>query len=342
MQPASIHVANASLGSLGKRIHAGTWAMFVGLALLLSVRPLYVAHDDWNYIAYFEGATPLDIGALGAWYVSFFEEPLWRLYASQIGELIGAENALRFTIFISTLMFLYAANKIGRGAWLFIVCFFVLSDAMAVQMYYNQIRQGLALSIFLLTVVAGGGIIVGALLASSIHASFLVAVPCAFVAVLARDRRYVIPLALLATIVLTVVVSKFIGEIDLGRRAETYELTMVLNKNYYTFVFLQLSVVFYLARPRVRDGDDKLWFSFALMVTASALSLSFIHEAAVRIMYLANALIAIILARNLLKKREFMAAIYWFSTMVAIQINEGLKAGSSDDTWFGRWLLILN
>lgn len=342
MQPASLRVANANPEPLGKRIHAGIWVVFVGLALLLSGRPLYIAPDDWNYVAYFEGARWLDIGAFDVWYVSFLEEPLWRLYASQIGELIGAEGALRLTIFVSTLMFLYTANKIGRGTWLFIVLFFVLSDAMAVQMYYNQIRQGLALSIFLVTVVAGGGIILGALLASGIHASFLVVLPCAFVAVLARDRRYIVPLALLATIVLTIVLSKFLGDVDLGRRAETYELTRALNKNYYIVVLLQLSVVFYLTRPRVGDRDGKLWFSFTLMLAATALSLSFIHEAATRVMYVVNALIAIVLARNLLKRREFIAAIFWLSTIVAIQINEGLKVGSSEDTWLGRWLLILN
>lgn len=345
MQPVLDHTADISPGRLAKRVNvaAYVWGLFLGMALLLSVRSLYIAWDDENYIAQFEGGASEEVAwhDLIAW-PALLDEPLWKLYAAQVGEIAGPEGALRLTIFLSVLIFLYSATKIGRGAWLFILFFFVLSDVMAVQMYFNQIRQGLALSVFLLTIVAGGGLILAALLASAIHTSFLFVLPCAFIAILAREKRYAIPLGLIATVILSALLNQFLGDLDFGRRSGLYEPTGALNANYYIATLPQLSVVFYLARPRVGDRDDELWFYLALMAAVSALSLTFIHEAAARLMYIVHALIAIVLARNLLTRRGIIAAGWWLTTIIAIQMQQGLNMGFNEETWLGRWILILN
>ncbi|MCZ7622153.1 MAG: hypothetical protein M5U24_06665 [Candidatus Kuenenia sp.] len=54
-------------------------------------------------------------------------------------------------------------------------------------------------------------------------------------------------------------------------------------------------------------------------------------------MYIANALVAILLGLNLKRERGKITAIVWFLLLFALLINEGRKGGFGSDTWFGRW-----
>lgn len=322
-------------------LRRATWLVviiFVGISLILAGRTLYTAPDDENYIAYFEGANfTILTNALSY----SLEEILWSAYASFMGGIFGAETALRITIFFSSLTFLVASGKLARGAWLLIFFAFVIDAMLATQMYYNQIRQGLALSIFLMMIAGGLRPFLGAVVASAIHTSFIFVIPCVIAAAVAKRSNIRLVAILLAVVLGVYYLNSLMGDIDLGRRSATYELEGKLNVFFYAFAFLQYGLIFFLLKQKNSDDQQEFWFRFSLIFVTFAICLSFIHEAAARLMYIANALVVILLGLNLKRERAKIGAVVWFLLLLVILINEGRKGGFGPDTWFGRWALIL-
>lgn len=154
------------------------------LAAVLALRPMYVALDDYSYIDYFSHSFQYI-----EFSVRFFmDEPLWLFYSASIGEVLGPENALRLTLFLSVWFFFAAFSNIKNKNLIFLIFFFVICQEMAVQLYFNQIRQGVALSIFLFVALRFGRPIFAALLATTIHTSFLVVVVTRIFVVLIQKR----------------------------------------------------------------------------------------------------------------------------------------------------------
>ncbi|SOH03405.1 hypothetical protein KSMBR1_0894 [Candidatus Kuenenia stuttgartiensis] len=318
-----------------------TWlamVFFVGVSLILARRTLYTAPDDLSYIKYFEGT---NFTILTDWWSYVLEEPLWSTYASFMGEIFGAETSLRITIFFSSLMFLVANNKLTRGAWIFILFAFVIDSTLSTQMYYNQIRQGFALSVFLMMVAGGLSPFLGAVVASTIHTSFIFVIPCAIAAVVARRSNIRLIAILLAVGLYVFYLNRIMGSIDFGRRSESYELKGKVNVFFYAATVLQNGLIFFLLKNKSSDDQQEFWFRFSLIFCTFAICMTLIHAAAGRLMYIANALVAILLGLNLKRERGKITAIVWFLLLFALLINEGRKGGFGSDTWFGRWYLIL-
>ena len=318
-----------------------TWlavVLFVGISQILAGRTLYTAPDDKFYIAYFEGA---NVRILTDWWYYVLEESLWSLYAPFMGGCFGAEASLRITIFFSSIMFLVASYKLTRGVWIFILFVFVLDSNLATQMYYNQIRQGFALSVFLMMIAVGLGPFLGAVVASTIHTSFILAIPCAIVAVMVK-RSNIRLVVILSVVVLSIFyLNSIMGGINFGRRSEIYNLEGKLNVFFYAFVVLQYGLIFFLLKNKFSDDQQNFWFRFSLIFTTVAICLSLIHEAGGRLMYISNALVAILIGLNLKRERAKIGAIVWLLLLLVILINEGRKLDFDQDTWFGRWVLIL-
>src|SRR5690606_31454442 len=97
--------------------------IFVGIAMVLSIRSLGIATDDQNYLNYFYYATQVKADNL---LVYLIEEPLWRLYTTSVVLVLSPEDALRLTIFISSTLFLFSTNKVNSNLFLIVAIAFIL------------------------------------------------------------------------------------------------------------------------------------------------------------------------------------------------------------------------
>jgi hypothetical protein len=331
----------ASFNRAFARLHPKLWGIriaFVIVALVLSLRRLYITPDDESYLAYFEGINFFTI--FDNLWLFLIEEPLWTLYTSWLGSAIGAENAIRTTIFASSLMFLIASTKLTRGSWVFILSIFILDIHLATEMYYNQIRQGIALSVFLFLIVYKIDIRLAAGLAATLHSSFLIVFFAAAVTYIIRTRG-VIFFSILY--VIAVYYSKTrIGEVELGRRMAVYDIEGKLNVFYYLEALIQYGITLFLTKPKRYDKYASSWYYFTLLFIVLTVPLTFLHEAAGRLMYLASAFTAMSIGMNLHHKKARIGAVIWIFFLILIIVNEGRKLGFNEDTWLGRWILIVS
>jgi hypothetical protein len=321
------------------RLHLKLWGIgvaFIIVSLVLGLRSLHITPDDESYLAYFEAVKfPIIFDNL---LFILIEEPLWSLYTSWLGSVIGAENALRLTIFASSLMFLIASTRLTRGAWLFLLLIFILDSNLATQMYYNQIRQGVALSVFLFLIAYKIDIRLAAGFAGTLHSSFLIVFLAAVVARVVRVRGMIF-FSILYVIVVYYLKAR-IGDLDLGRRTEMYDIKGNLNVFYYLSIFVQYAIALFLTRPKRHDKYASSWYQFTLLFLAVTVPLTFLHEAAGRLMYLASAFAGMSIGMNLHQKKARIGAVIWIFILIFIIVNEGRKLGFNEDTWLGRWILI--
>lgn len=140
-------------------------------ALLMARREIGVAIDDLHYLSHFEGSR-MKLISVGE--IPLFKEPLWAAYTYLSGEFFGPEFAFRMTIFLSVYLFLISLHRLLRINIIVVLLIFILEDGLITQFYFNQIRQGFALSIFLFFFSFTRGTYPGALTALLIHISSVV------------------------------------------------------------------------------------------------------------------------------------------------------------------------
>ena len=262
-------------------------------------------------------------------------------YTNLMSVFNNPEFSLRITIFFSSLIFLFSMAKLGENAWIFVLFIFLVDSSIGTQMYFNQIRQGMAMSVFLLFSMMNGRLVLASILAALLHASFLVAVPCAIAAVLAKKDRIYFYISIVLVGVGLIVTAIYLGDIDFGRRADTYELVGKLNWKYYFVATIQYGVVFFLLYRGSKSHQDKLWYRFTVLFVLLSLGFSVLHEAGGRLLYLSSVFVPLILARNLMKKNVFLAACIWVTIILSQGLHTTLKLDNYEDTILGRWELIL-
>jgi hypothetical protein len=311
------------------------------LALILAARALNTAPDDWGNLAYFD---PSVVEDTSNWWLYWIEEPIWTFYALVTGTVFGPEWAMRMTIFISAFAFLYSGSRLARGGWrapALVLLVFLIDLSFATQMYYNQVRQGFALSLFMAVAAIGGGPILGAALASGIHSSFLVVLPCAL-ATRMTTRSSLLFLASLLLVVLAVhELHLNLPFMDFGRRSQTHDYADKLNLNFYIMAIPQYALTIFLARQSIKDDSSQRWFHMTVMFVIAAFGISFIYEAGARLMYIANALVLILLAKNIRKERVLIGSVFWISILVFQLALDAFRPNIAGDNWFERWALIL-
>jgi hypothetical protein len=317
---------------------------FFLLALILAVRALYTAPDDAFNLAYFDSSAVPDTSDIHSWWLYWIEEPIWKLYAYVIGSVLGPEWALRTTIFIGAFAFLYSGSSLAHGgsrASALVLLAFLIDVSFATQMYYNQVRQGFALSVFMTVAAVGGGPILGAALASGIHSSFLVLLPCAL-ATRITARSHLLFLAVLFALIMAVVLLKEnLAFIDIGRRSEVYNFAGKLNWKFYLVGIPQYVLTIYLARKRFKDNGWQQWFQMTTMFVTASFGISIIYEGGSRLMYIASALVLILLAKNIRKKRVLIASAFWISILILDVAHQAFERNLFGDNWIDRWALIL-
>lgn len=333
----------------------------VGISLILAGRVLYTLPDDENNIGAFEGH--LAMARVGWLY--FLEEPLWQGYTSFMGSIFLPETAFRITILISSLVFLVASSKLARGAWMFVLIMFIVDPNLSAQLFSNQLRQGFALSIFLAIVAGGGNPFWGAVVAAGIHSSFLFVIPCVLAANVTNKSAIFWASSILALAILTYFLSLLFQDIYLGRRTDTYLLHGILTIFFYVFFVVQYGTVFSMLTDNRFDERQNNWFHLCIYFAMFTLFLCYIHEAMARLVSLANSFVMILIGFSLRikedrveaaatqkswlpsiwlmlgKERARICAAFWVLSVAGLQLYEGAKKYFDDETWYGRWMLII-
>jgi hypothetical protein len=326
-----------------------TWLgliLSITISLILARRDMYIAIDDENYIAYFsviyEGFSNLIGNLKEDWWNFLLNEPLWLWYSSSMGKIFDAESALRITIFFSSLMFMAASGCLTRGAWLFIFFWFVINSSLATQMYFNQIRQGLALSIFLTIITIGLSPFWGAAVASLVHSSFLFVFTCLLISLIIRKFNISWIITLIAIILSTYLFKSIAPDIDLGRRS-AYEFKSERTIYYYLATVLPYGLVLvgFFGRKYFYDEKQIFWLYLTSVYFLFTTCLTFIHEEAGRMVSLYHAFLMIVIGLNLESKRVKIIALSFLLFILAGNINEARKDSNANDTFFDRWSSIL-
>jgi EpsG family len=316
----------------------------IAISLLLAGRNLHIAQDDESYLNYFSSFFNNPLADLkDDWWNFTLNEPLWRLYASGMGDLFTAESGFRITLFFSSLLFLLASGRLTHGAWLFIFFTFALDHAFATEMYFNQIRQGVALSIFLTIITSGVNPILGALVATLVHSSFLTVIPCFLLswAIVKLKAHWFIGVILIITSVF--LLSRVAPNIDLGRRSG-YEASAALNINHYIIAIVQYGSVllFFFRQKDFFDDNQQIWLYLSFFYFILVTGLTFIHEAASRLMLFENAFMMILIGMHFKSKGTKLVALFWLLVIFALDLNEAQKVANVTNNIFYTWSKILD
>jgi hypothetical protein len=324
-------------------------AVFIGFAVILSTRQLYIAPDDIPYIDYFSNnAYWLDLLTTENrnWWLAIIEEPLWNTYATALGAEIGPETAFRLTIFSSTLLYLFFSSKLSGGNWGTATFLFALHPHLAVQMYYNQIRQGVGLSIFLALVCilrlrTPARIAVASGVAALVHSAFI-PIFALTASYLVNQRTRV--LAAIIGAVFLAAAAQYIdlySLIDTGRRESHYAASVAVNVNFYIVQLPTYSLIFYVLWPKAGELRSSEWYFLSFLAAAAGIAATSIHEAGGRIVYIAEAATTILVARNVKSQNGLIALGVWVLS-IAISIISDYKYDTSEQARvFEKWHMII-
>jgi EpsG family len=319
--------------------HGIAISLFLLVSWILASRQLYTAPDDVSYLAHFDGHLSIDSNS--SWWEFLIEEPLWALWTATTGYSLGSEMAMRVTIFLSSFGLLWSANRLSKGAWVFVLLVFILSEPLASQLYFNQIRQGVALTLCLAGLAVGtrsGFVLTG--VATTIHTSFFFVLLAMSLAALTKrfSNRHLVAFSI-ATVVAMVSLKAYVNldsVVDiLGRRGRGYAMESSANLNSYAVSLLVFAVVMYSVR-RFERTDYLLW-RLTLFLYGLTFIGSFYHEASGRLFYLLSILYPILIARSSLKKPPAYALFVIFIVTSAVWSHLRYTEYSVLD----RWELIL-
>jgi hypothetical protein len=326
------------------RLSAVVYALFsLVISFILGSRIIPIAWDDLSYLEHFSGNFFVSDGAL-----RIFEEPLWGWYTAGLGALAGQEFALRATIFFASIFFLWCAFRVNNKGGIFLILVFLFSSQLAVQLYFNQIRQGVALTIFLAGFCGGyrRGVFFAAV-ASLVHTSFLFIFLIMTIVYILRSTRirtfYIITIFIcLAPVFLLGDLFEFYSPL-LGRRSESYGFGQALNLNFFLIwpPFFLISLL--ISRGFSKNLDGEFFWRFTFLFVCSVIGFTFIFEAAARLLYFAFIFIPLLIIQGFPSRRAVYLSFFWFFTIFSYNWYESfLKDLPFVETLFGRWGLILS
>src|SRR5680860_586615 len=246
------HRANRHAARLAVKLFAIlVWA---GLIIFLTFRVVPTSLDDNTYMNYFDGAqTELAVqgGSLAELYIYATNEPVWRMYSYSLGRIFSPENCVRLTIAISLLLLAIAAFLSGRP--LLFLAMYAVTSGLLFNINYTQIRQGLALAVFLVSIILSRRIRFSALLACLIHSSFLLLLLAVLVREIKTRTQAVVTISV-SIIGGSLLLSQLGISGMLGRRGYYEGFTDTNNINFWVGNITIMLVVFLLARWYSRMG----------------------------------------------------------------------------------------
>lgn len=281
--------------------------LFLGLAVILATRGLDIAKDDEKYLNHFYFAKYAEIDNF---LIYLIEEPLWKLYTSSITLILNPEDAFRFTIFISSALFLFSVNRVNIRLFLIIAVVFILHQDFATQMYFNQLRQGLAFSLFVFLTVYSRKPVVGAFLATLIHTSFIFPLMLIILILKVHSIKWIIIYALLGIVVLYLCVD-LLGQLDLGRRTSSYSFEGKFTINFYISTFVRYVPLLYLIQFYGDKSKYSFWYKLALSSFIIIVPFTLFYNAAGRLMYYVSAFFLLMILEQHKSLGGKMGLIYY-------------------------------
>jgi hypothetical protein len=144
--------------------------------------------------------------------------------------------------------------------------------------------------------------------------------------------------ALLAALI----ISKVVPEIDFGRRSN-YELKSEFTIFHFIGSVFQYGLVllFFLSKKDTYGEGQLFWLYASVIYFVFVTCLTFIHEAAGRLLSLENVFLMIIIGMNLKTKEVKIIALFWLLILFALEVNQSQKVSSVNNALLDRWSLIL-
>jgi hypothetical protein len=250
-------VTSSPAADRSRRVAIKLFAIFVWAALIIffSLRAVPTSLDDSNYMNYFTG-TGVEYntatGTFGRLYSYATQEPIWKTYSYFIGRIFSPENSVRVTIAISLLLLAIAAFLAGRP--ILFLAMYAVTPELLFNINYTQIRQGLALAVFLVVAKLSRSIKIGALFACLIHSSFILLLLAAFIRE-AKTRTHAV-IAIFVSAIGGLLLLSQIGIAGLlGRRNHYVTLVDSRNLMFWIVSIAIVIIVFFLARWYSRVGN---------------------------------------------------------------------------------------
>lgn len=289
--------------SEGKSLLKGVGFFFLVFAIIyagtLSQIPNEEFGDYQNYLEYAANSRELLLrNSDSGFFATFFNEPIWLMINAILNEFASPKNAVSVIIFFSALIFsvLTISNvSIKSSAW--VILFLLLP--LVLKNYLVHIRQGLAISLFLLGYFSNRRWIKILSIGCSplIHSSFFFIIPFLCLSkskIILRQQAWIGCLLYFLLSIIFVDILGFIalflgarqaGEIDLlivnssGLGfiffAYLFVLMVIEGKGFYRMYSFEISIlIFYLATYFTFSISSRIFESVVMLVLLAGLSLS--------------------------------------------------------------------
>src|SRR5690606_22164224 len=236
-------------------------------------------------------------------------------------------------LFISSALFLLCVNRVNVRLFLIVALVFVLHEDFATQMYFNQLRQGLALSLFLFFSIYGKRPLVGGIFAVLIHSSFIFPLILTVLITRVDSIKWIIMYSLVGIMVLYLSVG-LLNTLDLGRRTETYSFEGEFTVNFYIYTFVRYFPLLLLVQFYGYKNKYSFWYKLALVSFIIIVPFTLLHNAAGRLMYYVSAFFLLMILEQHKSLAGKLGLIYYLMfIMIEILFFES--------TVFSDWQLIL-
>lgn len=320
-------------------------AVFVIIALLLGARPIGLALDDYRYLDYFEQADWyhfLETLKLTD-YSWILEEPLWQLVTHALSSFLDPDTSFRLMIFVSVGLYAWSFRRAPAAALLFVPFAFLVCPSLFAQVYFNQLRQGLAISLFLALLSLGWRMYpIGAAISGLVHTSQLALLP--IVAKSSRGVAIHIAIGAAAFAALALGVFPFsVHDVELGRRGDIYGFEGALNVRFFIValpLYFGILGAIWFEHIRLRRELEPIFYQ-TVVFCFIAFAASAIFDAAGRLFYLFDALVIWNVCR-FWRGRVPLAGWTWASAQLVIGWYVSYVDGFAPDTPWGRVEALLN
>ncbi|RFU67126.1 hypothetical protein D0469_16045 [Peribacillus saganii] len=204
------------------------FSILIGL-LLIFPEDITWARDRLSYLEYASSSWTIMQRYINSGIFSFFSnEPLFLTINIILSSFLVPENVVKCIIFTSTIGVLYSLGKITK--YNFLILLFFLLVPQVVKNHVIHLRQGLALSIYLLGLVSNkkyGGLL--RCLSIFIHTSFVFLILFEFLEIILKRVKFTFTVRiLLSSIFLTIFIQAIpvLASLFEDRRAQAYDFTM--------------------------------------------------------------------------------------------------------------------
>ncbi len=247
---------------------------------VLASLPMDLFQDRANYLDHAEAPFEILVGyAVGGPLTVLFNEPLWFLINAVLSLLLSPEWVVRVIILFSSFIAAYFILSSGYKRYLFLILFLFLPQVM--RKYTTHLRQGMAISVFMLGLISGKKSykLILIYLSSFIHSSLFFVVFVYVIGVVIRRVKFSAELQTTTYTLLGLILaplSLFVASLVNARQAARYDLGLAdVSGLGFVFWFVIVSMFIcqgskYVKKHFLSVGGLIVYLSFYFFFDASA------------------------------------------------------------------------